>query len=83
VPGFGIWSEDQMTHGLPRLMWLNLAPAAVKSRRRGTTIGVPQVVLNYARVSREVWRLKAMIDVEGHAANSNFSIAARVRAGCH
>lgn len=80
VPGFALWSEDQMTHGLPRLMWLNLAPSAVKSRRRGTTIGVPQVLLNYARVSREVWRLKAMIDVEGHAANSNFSLV-RPRSG--
>jgi hypothetical protein len=72
VPGFALWSEDQMTHGLPRLMWLNLAPSAVKSRRRGTTIGVPQVLLNYARVSREVWRLKALIDEQGHPVTSRF-----------
>ena len=26
VPGFAGWSEDQLTHGLPRLMWLNLDP---------------------------------------------------------
>jgi N-6 DNA Methylase len=75
VPGFALWSEDQMTHRLPRIMWLNLAPALISSPRRGTTIGVPQVVLNYARVSRGVWRLKAMIDEKGHPANSNFSLA--------
>jgi hypothetical protein len=75
VPGFAIWSEDQVTHQLPRLMWLNLAPKLISSPRRGTTIGEPQVVLNYARVSRGVWRLKAMIDEEGHPANSNFSLA--------
>jgi hypothetical protein len=58
VPGFAIWSEEQLTHRLPRPMWLNLAPSVIQSPRRGTTIGVPQVVLNYARVSREAWRLR-------------------------
>jgi len=75
VPGFAIWSEEQLTHRLPRPIWLNLAPSVIQSPRRGTTIGVPQVVLNYARVSREAWRLKALIDEEGHPVNSNFSVA--------
>lgn len=75
APGFAIWSEEQLTHRLPRPMWLNLAPSVIQSPRRGTTIGVPQVVLNYARVSREAWRLKALIDEEGHPVNSNFSVA--------
>ena len=75
VPGFAIWSEAQLTHRLPRIMWLNLAPSVIQSRRRGTTIGAPQVVLNYAPVSREAWRLKALIDKEGRPVNSNFSVA--------
>jgi hypothetical protein len=75
VPGFALWSEDQMTHGLPPLVWLNLSPSVIKSPRRGTTVRVPQVLLNYAPVSREAWRLKALVDEDGHPVTSNFSVA--------
>jgi hypothetical protein len=33
---------------------------------------VPQILLNYAPVSRSPWRLKAIIDREGHAVTSRF-----------
>lgn len=74
VPGFANWSEDQLTHGLPLLVWLNLNPSVIKSPRRGTTVRVPQVLLNYARVSRTAWRLKALINEDGHPVTSRFLV---------
>jgi hypothetical protein len=74
VPGFANWSEDQLTHRLPPLVWLNLNASVIKSPRRGTILGVPQVLLNYARVSREAWRLKALVDEDGHPVTSRFLV---------
>src|SRR5262249_21231717 len=53
-------------------------------RRPGTgaTTGVPQVLLNYARVSRSPWRLKAVIDREGHAVTSRFLTLRPVSKSC-
>ncbi len=72
-PGFANWSEDQLTHELPKIMWLNLNPLVIKSPRRGRR-WMPQVLLNYARVSREAWRLKALIDEKGHPVTSRFLV---------
>jgi hypothetical protein len=74
VPGFATWQEDQMTHLLPPLVWLNLDPKFILAARHGSKQGSPQVVLNYARVSREVWRLKALIDERGHPVTSRFIV---------
>jgi N-6 DNA Methylase len=73
-PGFAGWREDQMTHRLPELVGLNLGPKGMGSERRGTTSGIPQVLLNYAPVAREAWRLKALIDEEGHPVTSRFIV---------
>jgi len=74
APGFVRMRKALLTHGLPDPAWLNLAPHVVLSRRRGATAGVPQVLLNYARVSRGPWRLKALIDRDGHAVTSRFLV---------
>jgi hypothetical protein len=63
-------------HQLPKLYWMNLANEAVLRRRgSGATVDVPQVLLNYARVSRGPWRLKALIDRVGRPVASRFLTA--------
>lgn len=69
--------EIELT-GLPRLYWMNLAEEAVLWKRAGTTTQVPQILLNYAPVSRGSWRLKALIDPIGRPVASRF-IAVRPR----
>ncbi len=59
-------------HELPKLYWMNLDPSVVKSAGSGTTVGTPQVLLNYAPASRGPWRLKALIDKHGHPVTSRF-----------
>ncbi len=59
-------------HQLPKLYWMNLADEAVLRKRSGTTVDVPQVLLNYAPVSRGPWRLKAFIDRDGRPVASRF-----------
>jgi len=56
----------------PRVVGINLEVRAVQSYRAGRTFGKPQVLLNYAPVSRELWRLKATLDEKGLAITSRF-----------
>ena len=72
--GFSGWEENQMTHQSPSVSWLNLHPDIIRRPVRGTTTGVPQVLWNYARISREAWRLKALTDVQGHPVTSRFNV---------
>ena len=51
---------------------MNLDSKAIQTARAGTTLEVPQILLNYARVSRGPWRLKALIDREGRPVTSRF-----------
>ena len=39
-----------------------------------TTTGVSQLLLNYARTSRGPWRLKALLDPQGHPVTSDFLV---------
>jgi hypothetical protein len=59
-------------HDLPDLYWMNLDSSAISSPRSGTEVGTPQVLLSYARASRGPWRLKALLDWEGHPVTSRF-----------
>jgi len=59
-------------HQLPELYWMSLAKEAIQSKRAGTTVGVPQVLMNYAPVSRGPWRLKALLDRKGRPVTSRF-----------
>jgi hypothetical protein len=70
--GFVLFDRGLQLHELPKMFWMNLDPAAILRSRSGTTVGVPQVLLNYARVSRGPWRLKALIDKLGHPVTSRF-----------
>ncbi|MBC7821916.1 MAG: N-6 DNA methylase, partial [Planctomycetaceae bacterium] len=74
VRGFVWFDHDLRLDELPRSMWMNLAKTVVQRERHGTKVGVPQVLLNYAPVSRQAWRLKGLIDSVGHAVTSRFVV---------
>ncbi len=74
VKGFLKFHRDLKLTDLPKIWYLNPSSQAIKSRRRGTDSGIPQVLLNYAPVSRGPWRLKALIDYEGHPVTSSFLV---------
>jgi hypothetical protein len=71
-PGFVRLDRRVQLHGLPKLYWMNPDLSVISSARSGTTVGIPQVLLNYARASRGPWRLKALIDERGHPVTSSF-----------
>ncbi len=77
VEGYRKLHPKLQTHGLPEVFWLNLNSEVIKTRRHGTTLGTPQILLNYARVSRGPWRLKAFIDREGYPVTSRFLVIRR------
>lgn len=72
--GFARLRDDLETHELPDSYWLNLDETAIRRHGGGTIVGKPQVLLNHARVSREPWRLKALLDREGHPAKGRFLV---------
>jgi hypothetical protein len=74
VRGFARWDKQQLTHQLPPAFRLCLIAETIATARSGTDIGISQLLLNYGRVSREAWRLKALIDEEGHPVTSRFLV---------
>jgi len=70
--GFVLFDRGLQLHQLPKPYWMNLDPSVIFRARSGTTVGTPQLLLNYARVSRGPWRLKALIDKKGHPGTSRF-----------
>ncbi len=58
------------THLLPETKWLNLSKKKILRPRHGISSGIPQVLLNYAPVDRDIWRLKAFVDPIGRPATS-------------
>ncbi|MDX2112008.1 MAG: N-6 DNA methylase [Verrucomicrobiota bacterium] len=80
--GFSKWNPGQMTHLLPKDCWLNLDKSVIRCPLWGTAIGIPQVLLNYARISRSEWRLKALIDELGHPVTSRFLVVRPLQSTC-
>ena len=72
VRGFARMTSDLRIDSQPPEIWMSVDPMVIRRPGTGTTTGVPQILLNYARVSRSPWRLKAIIDREGHAVTSRF-----------
>lgn len=70
--GFMRFERNIQLHELPKENWMSLQADVIQSERHGTTTGVSQVILNYARVSRGPWRLKGLLDRDGHAFTTNF-----------
>jgi len=73
VPGFSEVPEDLTIFRLPKPLSINLEPSVIRRPMAGTTTGVPQIILPYHPVSGFGWRLKAVIDCEGHAIKSNWT----------
>ena len=72
--GFARLHQKLQTHQQPDKTWFSLDPQVIGRPRHGTTTEIPQVLLNYARVSRGPWRLKAFLDREGHPVTSRFLV---------
>ncbi|MCK4660397.1 MAG: N-6 DNA methylase [Phycisphaerae bacterium] len=72
VPGFSKVPSDLEVFGLPKRVSMNLDPAVIRRLGTGTTTGLAQVLVNYAPVSREGWRLKGVLDNKGHAVTSRY-----------
>lgn len=72
--GFVLFDSGLQLHQLPHQYWMNLNSSVIRRPMRGTTVGIPQVLLNYAPVSRSPWRLKALIDKQGHPVTSRFIV---------
>jgi len=65
-------STDSVVYQAPRAVGINLDARVVATFRHGQPSGRPQVLLNYARTSRDPWKLKAFIDQKGLAFSSRF-----------
>ena len=61
-------------HILPAMEWMNTNRKSVAAERAGYATGQAQIIMNYVRVRRGPWRIKAWIDLEGRRATSNFLI---------
>ena len=70
--GFAVWHEKVQLHGQPHEVWMNLDSSVVDREVTGATTDIPQILLNYAPVSRGPWRLKAVFDRTGHAVTNRF-----------
>ena len=70
--GYANVPQDLAIYALPKAVGINLAPEAVDREVAGLPTGKPQVLLNYAPVSRGPWRIKAVIDEEGRALTNRF-----------
>jgi hypothetical protein len=71
---YTFWSTEQLTHLQPVEVFISLKKKDILAERSGMAADIPQVLLNYARVSRESWRLKALLDDIGHPVSSNFLV---------
>ena len=72
VRGYSNVPEDLPIYGLPKEVGINVSPSVVDRAVAGFPTNKPQVLLNYAPVSRDAWRLKATLDERGHAITSRF-----------
>ena len=72
VRGYERWDRKVELTGQPEEVWMNLDPRVIREPGSGTTTGVTQVLLSYARVRRGPWRLMALLDEPGHPVTSRF-----------
>ena len=74
VRGYAKFKEGIKLTENPPLAWMNLDVSVIRRPGFGMERGVHQVLLNYARVSHQPWRLKALIDSPGHPVTSSFLV---------
>jgi hypothetical protein len=73
-PCFTTSRGDLPIFGTPAVKWMNPDRAVIQAARMGLDGERGQVLVNYVRVSRGEWSMRAWIDREGHAVNSNFLV---------
>jgi N-6 DNA Methylase len=78
VRGYVRFERNLQIHELPREFWMNLDSSVVQAPRHGTRLGIPQTLLNYARVSRGPWRVKALMDSVGRPVTTRFLVVRSV-----
>ncbi len=59
---------------LPTTAWIDYSAETLRERGGGAKPGHPQVIINYAPVSRKPWRLKAAVDSTGIPVASRFVV---------
>jgi len=74
VKGYALFNRGIPLHGLPQEYWMNLAPEVISRPRWGLETGRAQILINYAPVSAEQWRLKALIDRKGRPVKDRFLV---------
>lgn len=74
VRGFATFGHGIKLTGLPDPAWMSLDPEVIRRPQWGTEKGRPQIIWNYARVSGGPWRMKALIDSDGHPVTSRFLV---------
>lgn len=72
VRGYARFEERIRLTETPKTSYMSLNPEVIRRPGLGLQSGISQILLNYARVSVGPWRLKALIDREGHPATSNY-----------
>jgi hypothetical protein len=70
--GFANVSKDLTIYRTPKIVGINLADSVIDRVVAGAPTGKPQVLLNYATVAREPWKLKATLDERGLALTNRF-----------
>jgi hypothetical protein len=70
--GFATVPDDLNIFGVLSTVGINLDRSVLLHVRAGMPFGKPQILLNYARTSRDAWRLKATLDERGLALASRF-----------
>ena len=63
--GFATSAGNWLLHEGAKLQYISTDPDHIGSPRRGLD-GIPQILMNYAPVSRGFWKIKAFIDKPGH-----------------
>jgi hypothetical protein len=72
--GYALFNRDITLHGLPEEYWMNLAPEVIRRPMWGLETGRAQILMNYAPVSADQWRLKVLIDREGRPVGGRFLV---------
>jgi hypothetical protein len=77
--GYSNVPDDLAIYDLPNEVGINVSPSVVDRTVAGLPTDRPQVLVNYAPVSREPWRIKAVLDEGGHALTNRFIAVRPVR----
>ena len=74
VKGYALFNSGILLHGLPEEYWMNLASEVIRRPLWVLESGKAQILMNYAPVSADPWRLKALIDRKGLPVTSRFLV---------